>query len=88
MSLDEEFEQAADRVQKLSERPDNDVLLELYALYKQGSEGDVTSDKPSRIKFRERAKHDAWEERKGMDRDDAKRAYIDLVDDLVEQDQS
>ena len=32
MSLDEEFEQAADRVQQLSERPDNDVLLELYAL--------------------------------------------------------
>lgn len=86
MSLEEEFEEAAERVKQLSERPENDTLLELYALYKQGTEGDVTSDKPSRIKFRERAKHDAWEEREGMSKKEAKRAYIDLVEDLVERD--
>ncbi len=36
------FEQAAEDIKKLSERPDNDTLLKLYALYKQGAEGDVT----------------------------------------------
>lgn len=86
MSLEQDFEDAAERVQQLSERPDNDTLLELYALYKQATEGDVNTKKPSRLKFRARAKHDAWEERSGMDQHDAKQAYIDLVDELVEQD--
>lgn len=39
--LQSEFQQAAEDVQGLGERPDNDTLLKLYALYKQGSEGDV-----------------------------------------------
>src|SRR5690606_11161338 len=40
------FEQAAHDVQLLLERPDNDTLLRLYALYKQGSEGDVNVERP------------------------------------------
>src|SRR3546814_3372617 len=36
--LQARFEQAKQDVQGLSERPDNDTLLRLYALYKQGSE--------------------------------------------------
>ncbi|MET0814655.1 MAG: acyl-CoA-binding protein, partial [Pseudoxanthomonas sp.] len=44
--LKSSFEQASKAVQGLSERPDNDTLLRLYALYKQGSEGDVSGDKP------------------------------------------
>ena len=39
--LKAKFEQAAKDVHALSERPDNDTLLRLYALYKQGAEGDV-----------------------------------------------
>ncbi len=42
------FEQASKDIQSLAERPDNDTLLRLYALYKQGSEGDVRGDKPGR----------------------------------------
>ena len=44
--LKQQFEQAAIDVKDLSERPDNDTLLRLYALYKQGSEGDVSGEKP------------------------------------------
>ena len=44
--LKQQFEQAAADVKKLSERPDNDTMLRLYALYKQGSEGDVKGDRP------------------------------------------
>ncbi len=86
MSLQEQFDDAADRVQTLSERPDNDTMLELYGLFKQATEGDCTTKKPSRLKIRERAKHGAWEDKKGMAEDDAKQAYIDLVDRLVEED--
>lgn len=33
------FTAAAAEVQKLKQRPNNDQLLQLYALYKQGTEG-------------------------------------------------
>ena len=37
--LKKKFEEAADDVKKLSRKPSNDVLLKLYSLYKQGSDG-------------------------------------------------
>ena len=42
MATQEEFDAAADRVQKLPKKPSNDDLLELYAFYKQATVGDVT----------------------------------------------
>lgn len=87
MSLEQDFETAADDVQNLSSRPDNKTLLELYALYKQATEGDVSGKRPSRLKMRARAKYDAWDEKSGMDSDKAMQAYVDLVDRLVEEDQ-
>lgn len=86
MELREEFDDAAERVQELSERPDNDTMLELYALYKQATEGDATGDRPSRLKFRERAKYDAWAEREGMDETEAMETYVELVERLEKED--
>ena len=45
--LQAQFEQASQDVNQLSSRPDNQTLLRLYALFKQGSVGDVSGDKPS-----------------------------------------
>lgn len=80
--LDSQFAAAAERVKQLPERPDNDALLRLYALYKQGSDGDVSGKRPSAISFVDRAKYDAWADLAGMSQDDAKQAYIDLVEEL------
>src|SRR3546814_9124898 len=55
--LQARFEQAKQDVQGLSERPDNDTLLRLYALYKQGSEGDVSGPKPGFFDFVATAKY-------------------------------
>lgn len=73
------FEKAAEAVKKLDERPDNDTLLKLYALYKQGSEGDVTGPKPGFFDFVGTAKYEAWARLKGTAPDEAKQKYIDLV---------
>lgn len=81
-TLEEQFKAAQADVQKLSERPDNDTLLELYSFYKQATEGDVTGDKPGPFDFKARAKYDAWEARKGMRRDVAMKAYVRLVEHL------
>jgi diazepam-binding inhibitor (GABA receptor modulating acyl-CoA-binding protein) len=76
---DMSFEQAARDVQSLPERPDNETLLQLYALYKQGSEGDVSGDKPGFFDFVGTAKFEAWTRLKGMPRDTARQQYVELV---------
>ena len=80
--LNKQFEAAAAAAQKLKERPDNDTLLRLYALYKQGSEGDVHGDKPGFFDFVATAKYDAWSKLKGTSQADAKKKYVELVDKL------
>ena len=77
--LKQAFEQAAKDVQALSERPDNDTLLRLYALYKQGAEGDVSGAKPGFFDFVGTAKYEAWGKLKGTTQDAAQQQYIDLV---------
>lgn len=57
----------------------NDVLLQLYALFKQATAGDVGGSRPGMLDLRGRAKYDAWAQRKGMTRDAAMTAYIALV---------
>ena len=77
------FADAQVRVKQLSSAPSNSDLLELYALYKQGSEGDVTGDRPGMMQMCRRAMYDAWAGKKGTGQDDAKAAYIALVDRLT-----
>ena len=81
--LKQAFEQAAKDVQALSERPDNDTLLRLYALYKQGSEGDVSGEKPGFFDFVGTAKYEAWAKLKGTAPEDAQKKYGDLVKKLL-----
>ncbi|MBI5481258.1 MAG: acyl-CoA-binding protein [Deltaproteobacteria bacterium] len=83
MGIQEQFADAQRRVKTLTKAPDTDTLLELYALYKQGSEGDVTGSRPGMLDFKGRAKFDAWSKKKGLSRDAAMTAYVKLVDSLV-----
>jgi acyl-CoA-binding protein len=79
----DDFAAAQERVQKLSKRPSNEQLLELYGLYKQATEGDVKGSRPGMLDLKGRAKFDAWTSRKGMPQAEAKRKYVGLVDELV-----
>src|SRR3546814_12703648 len=81
--LQARVEQAKQDVQGLSERPDNDTLLRLYALYKQGSEGVVSGPKPGFFDFVATAKYEAWAKLVGTGQDDAKQKYVDLVKQLA-----
>jgi len=60
-------------------KPSNEMKLEFYALYKQGTEGDVSGKRPGMMDFVSRAKYDAWEKCKGMSKDDAMQKYIDKL---------
>jgi len=81
--LDDRFNAAADASKTLPERPDNDTLLQMYALFKQGTVGDVQGKKPGFTDPVGKAKYQAWEKLKGMSADDAKTKYADLVESLT-----
>ena len=57
--------------------------LEIYSLFKQGSIGDVNTARPGMLDFKGKAKWDAWSTKKGMSQDDAMKAYIELVEELL-----
>lgn len=82
MSLQDQFAQAQAESKNLSERPDNMTLLKIYALYKQGSSGDVDGKRPGMMDMVARAKFDAWAELKGTSQEDAMQQYIDLIEEL------
>ncbi len=77
--LNDAFENAQKEIKKLSQRPDDATLLKLYALYKQGSAGDVQGDKPGFFDFVGAAKYEAWEKLQGTNSEEAQQQYIDLV---------
>ena len=79
MPLEDDFKDAADRATRLPKRPPNDILLQLYALYKQGLEGDVSGTRPGFANFEGRAKFDAWNKLLGKSHEEAMQEYIDLV---------
>ena len=81
--LQAKFEQAAKDVHALAERPDNDTLLRLYALYKQGADGDVSGPKPGFFDFVGTAKYEAWTKLKGTSQEEAQKKYVDLVKKLT-----
>lgn len=81
--LTKRFEDAQARVKGLSKAPSNDDLLELYALYKQATAGDVSGSRPGMMDFKGRAKFDAWAGKKGVGKPDAMTRYVALVDRLA-----
>ena len=80
--LKNQFEAAVADSKKLPERPSNDVLLQLYGLYKQGTDGDVEGKRPGFTDMIGRAKYDAWAAIKGTSGDDAMKRYVELVNSL------
>ncbi|GJJ72691.1 hypothetical protein EMPS_05049 [Entomortierella parvispora] len=80
-----EFTAAAAKVKTLAKSPDNDTLLELYALYKTATEGEldvVKNARPGMFDPKGRAKWDAYSAKKGLSQADAEKQYIALVEKL------
>ncbi|HXS19414.1 MAG TPA: acyl-CoA-binding protein [Polyangiaceae bacterium] len=83
MDPSEAFEQAQVRVKSLKKTPGPAQLLELYALFKQGSLGDVSGARPGMLDVKGRAKYDAWAKKRGQSSSEAQLAYVRLVDQLL-----
>ncbi len=79
------FEEAQEKVKTLSKKPDNDQLLKLYSLFKQGTEGDNNGSGPSNpFDFVAKAKHEAWSSISGKTKEEARTEYIAYVQSLLD----
>lgn len=83
MSLNEKFISCSEKIHTLAQKPSNDILLKLYGLYKQATEGDFVETRPGGFDFKAIAKYDAWAKLKGTPQEEAKQSYIDLVEFLL-----
>lgn len=77
------FQKASEEVKTLTYRPTNDELLELYALFKQATEGDVTGSRPGMFDLKGRAKFDSWTKKKGQSSEASMTSYVALVEKLL-----
>ncbi len=83
MDIKEQFEKAIADSKSLPAKPDNEILLQLYSLYKQSTEGDISGEAPSNpFDFVNKAKYDSWAELKGKSSAEAMQQYVDLVNKL------
>ncbi|HEX5036493.1 MAG TPA: acyl-CoA-binding protein [bacterium] len=85
MALKSDFQKAAKDVQKLSKRPSDKELLNLYGLYKQATVGDVAGPKPGLLDFKAKAKYQAWSALKGTSEEEAMKNYVASVKKLQAQ---
>jgi acyl-CoA-binding protein len=80
--LQKQFDDAVAASKQLPQRPDNNALLKLYALYKQGTSGDAGGARPGVGDLIGRAKYDAWSRIAGTSQEQAMQQYVDLIDSL------
>ncbi len=77
------FEKAVEESEKLKQRPSNETLLQLYSLYKQSTDGDVSVSPPENpFDFVAKAKYESWTALKGKSKQDAQQEYINLINKL------
>lgn len=81
--LQQQFDKAVADSKQLANRPSDDVMLHVYALYKQATIGDINLEPPSNpFDFLAKVKYSAWEGLKGKNKEESMQDYIDLIEKL------
>lgn len=83
MSNSPEFLKAAEDVRSLTVKPTDQELLDLYGWFKQASVGDVNTARPGMFDLKAKYKWDNWSSRKGANKEEAEKAYMELVQQLM-----
>ena len=82
VSLDLKFIDAFNELSELEEVLAPDVMLKLYAYYKQAAFGDAFSY-DGEVDVRDAFKFNAWTQLNGMTQEDSKKQYIKLVKNIL-----
>ncbi|RFU35684.1 hypothetical protein B7463_g725, partial [Scytalidium lignicola] len=79
------FETAVADSKKLTSKPTNEELLQLYGLYKVATGEDITkAEAPGTFDLKGKAKKRAWQKivDEGTSQEEAKSKYVELVEEL------
>ncbi|TDL25635.1 acyl-CoA-binding protein [Rickenella mellea] len=78
-----QFDKAVEIVQSLPKdgpiKPTQDDQLFFYKYYKQATIGDVNTPRPGLLDFVGKAKWDAWKSAEGTSTEDAQKAYVEKL---------
>ena len=84
LSLDEEFLEAYDKLCNYKGGLAPDIMLKLYAYYKQATSGNYSNINKT-PDVRDAFKFNAWMQLRGMTQDEAKEHYIELAKEILGQ---
>lgn len=82
-SIQEKFKSASQNVKTLKNKPSNEVLLQLYGLYKQSTIGNINIPQPWAVQIEKRAKWDSWKLFEHMEKGVAMSKYVEIVENLL-----
>ncbi|XP_074520919.1 acyl-CoA-binding protein-like isoform X1 [Halichoeres trimaculatus] len=78
--MTEAFERAVKEVDTLNIPPDSPDDFMIYGLFKQATVGDINQEHPGLLDISAKMKWEAWNRNKGLSKDDAKAAFVEVVD--------
>lgn len=81
--LDREFEEAYEKASNMTEALPQDVMLRIYAYYKQATQGTVHADRMGNVDLRNAFKTNAWMQISHLSSDEAKKLYIETINSLT-----
>ena len=84
--LEAQFNDYATRVKKIKNTPSDEILLELYSLYKQSTIGNCNIDQPWFYELEKLSKWNAWTARKDQNKEDCMKLYIQKAGELINND--
>tara|TARA_Y100000992_G_scaffold228176_1_gene159551 strand:- start:1799 stop:2068 length:270 start_codon:yes stop_codon:yes gene_type:complete len=85
--LENSFKKYSEEVKNLTNRPSDEILLEMYALFKQATVGDCNIEEPGGwFNFEAKEKYKAWNEKKGKSNDECMVLYIEKAKVLIAND--
>lgn len=82
-NLDTQFQEAFEKASNMTESLPQDVMLRLYAYYKQGMSGTNRQKQQEPQDLRDAFKMNAWMQVRHLSPDEAKKLYIETVNSII-----
>ena len=81
--LDIQFQEAYEKASNMTQALPQDVMLKIYAYYKQATSDVAQSSHHQSFDLRNAFKMNAWMQVRHLSTDEAKRLYVELINSII-----
>lgn len=81
--IDTLFQEAYEKASNMTEALPQDVMLRIYAYYKQATSGTAHINNNQHFDLRNAFKMNAWMQVRHLTPDEAKKLYIDIINSII-----